>query len=159
MLRFVPWSTVGTVTFQPGDSVVTIGSFQLAEGADTLWVRVTNPITDGPWPWSYGILSFRTSEGQPLGSTKAYNSRYGEVYRLGVGLPPSDRVGSLTFEPRGFNLAWIKAGYPWTLKFEQQSGTTQVQAAEPQGVTFPTTFNNEPVSYSLSPEGLATLNL
>lgn len=124
MLRFVPWNNVGTVTFTPDDDVVEIGSFSLVEGADTLWVRITNPVNDGPWPWSYGILSFRTSEGQPLGSVKAYNSRYGEVYRLGNGLPPSVRDGVLTFEPRGFNLAWIKAGYPWTLNFEQQSGLT-----------------------------------
>lgn len=122
MNRFVPWSEVGTVTFTPGDEVVEIGSFSLEEGADTLWVKITNTNSQGPWPWSYGILSFRTDEGQPLGSTKAYNSQYGEVFRLGVGLPPSVRNGVLTFEPRGFNLQWVKAGYPWTLKFEQQSG-------------------------------------
>lgn len=124
MNRLLPWNLVGTVTFQPGDSVVEIGSFTLPEGADTLWVKVTNMNEPGPWPWSYGILSFRTAEGQPFGSCKAYNSQYGEVFRLGVGLPPSLRAGSLTFEPRGFNLAWIKKGYPWTLRFEQQAGTT-----------------------------------
>lgn len=158
MLRFVPWSNVGTVTFTPSDNVVEIGSFTLVEGADTLWVRITNPVTEGPWPWSYGILSFRTSEGQPLGSVKAYNSRYGEVYRLGNGLPPSDRTGVLTFEPRGFNLAWIRAGYPWTLKFEQQSGLTipEVPPAFGTRATLATLSNtsNETLSYEIA-EGFA----
>jgi hypothetical protein len=122
MIRFVPWSEVGTITVSPGDNVVEVGAFELAEGADTLWVRMTNTGTPGPWPWSYGILSFKTDEGQPLGSIKAYNSFNGEVFRLGVGLPPSMRAGVLTFEPRGFNMAWIKQGNPWTLKFEAQSG-------------------------------------
>jgi hypothetical protein len=30
----------------------------------------------------------------------------------------------LTFNPRGFNLGWIKKGNPFTLKFECASGTT-----------------------------------
>lgn len=124
MIRFVPWSEVGTITVSPGDNVVEVGAFELAEGADTLWVRMTNTGTPGPWPWSYGILSFKTDEGQPLGSIKAYNSFDGEVFRLGVGLPPSVRAGVLTFEPRGFNMAWIKQGNPWSLKFEAQSGSS-----------------------------------
>ncbi len=124
MIRFVPWSEVGTISVSPGDDVVEVGSFELAEGADTLWVRMTNTGTPGPWPWSYGILSFKTEEGQPLGSIKAYNSYEGEVFRLGVGLPPSVRSGVLTFEPRGFNMAWIKQGNDWSLKFEAQSGSS-----------------------------------
>ena len=122
MIRFVPWSEVGTITVNPGDNVVEVGAFELAEGADTLWVRMTNTGEPGPWPWSYGILSFRTEEGQPLGSIKAYNSFDGEVFRLGVGLTPSVRAGVLTFEPRGFNMAWIRQGNPWSLRFEARSG-------------------------------------
>ena len=142
MIRFVPWSEVGTITVSPGDNVVEVGAFELAEGADTLWVRMTNTGTPGPWPWSYGILSFKTDEGQPLGSIKAYNSFDGEVFRLGVGLPPSVRAGVLTFEPRGFNMAWIKQGNPWSLKFEAISG----------GASLMTNFwNRDPVNDVLSP--------
>ncbi len=39
------------------------------------------------------------------------------------GLQPLERTGVLTFEPRSFNLSWIKKGTPWTLTFEAQSGT------------------------------------
>ncbi len=116
------WAEVGEITVKPTDSVVEVGSFDLVEGADSLWVRMTNTGTPGGWPWSYGILSFKTEEGQPLGSIKAYNSYDGEVFRLGVGLAPSVRSGKLTFEPRGFNLAWVSKGNPWPLKFEAQSG-------------------------------------
>ena len=143
MIRFVPWSEVGTITVSPGDNVVEVGAFELAEGADTLWVRMTNTGTPGPWPWSYGILSFKTDEGQPLGSLKAYNSFDGEVFRLGVGLPPSVRAGVLTFEPRGFNMAWIKQGNPWTLKFEAQGGSSGGQVTS--------YWNRDPVNGVLSP--------
>ena len=119
-----PWADLGSITVTPTDSVVQVGSFDLVEGADTLWVRMTNTGSGETWPWSYGILSFKTDEGQPLGSTKAFNSYAGEVFRLGVGLAPSVRTGVLTFEPRGFNLGWIKKGNPWNLKFEAQSGRT-----------------------------------
>ena len=120
-----PWAEVGTITVEPTDSVVEVGSFELSEGADTIWVRMTNTGEESGWPWSYGILSFRTEEGQPLGSIKAYNSYDGEVFRLGVGLSPSVRTGMLTFEPRGYNLAWVQKGHPWSLRFEAQSGSTR----------------------------------
>ncbi len=142
MIRFVPWSEVGSISVSPGDNVVEVGSFELAQGADTLWVRMTNTGTPGPWPWSYGILSFKTEEGQPLGSVKAYNSYEGEVFRLGVGLAPSVRSGVLTFEPRGFNMAWIKQGNPWSLKFEAQSGGATVSSSY---------WNRDPVNDVLSP--------
>ena len=75
-------------------------------------------------PWSYGILSWKTTSGFELGSVKAYGETESEVFRLGIGRPPSERSGQLTFEPRGFNLGWIKNGYPWQLKFECSSGQT-----------------------------------
>jgi hypothetical protein len=119
-----PWVEVGEITVTPEDAVVDVGALELAQGADTLWIRMTNLGLPEPWPWSYGILSFRSDEGQSLGSTKAFNSYSGEVFRLGVGLPPLLRTGMLTFEPRGFNLAWVRKGNPWTLGFEAQSGST-----------------------------------
>jgi len=137
------WADVGEITVKPTDSVVEVGSFDLVEGADSLWVRMTNTGTPGGWPWSYGILSFKTEEGQPLGSIKAYNSYEGEVFRLGVGLPPSVRSGVLTFEPRGFNLAWVSKGNPWPLKFEAQSGSSSAVSSS--------YWNRDPNNGVLSP--------
>jgi len=120
------WQSVGQHTFLPTDRDVQVGSFDLAPGQDTVWVRITQINQPAEWPWSYGILSWRSSSGLELGSTKAYSTQLGEVFRLGVGLPPSDRTGSIWFEPRGFNLGWLKAGFPWELSFEAQAGSSEV---------------------------------
>ena len=118
------WSVVGTRTFTPDDLTEIVGSFSMAEGDDTLWVRMTLESPATPWPWSYGILGFLTPAGYELGSVKAYAEVDSEVFRLGVGRAPRERTGSLTFEPRGYNLGWIKQGNPLRLKFECASGTT-----------------------------------
>ena len=120
------WQPVGQHTFVPTDRAVEVGSFDLTPGQDTVWVRITQINEPEYWPWSYGILSWRSASGLELGSIKAYSTQLGEVFRLGVGLPPSDGTGSLWFEPRGYNLGWIKAGFPWTLLFQAQAGSDQV---------------------------------
>lgn len=116
------WSLVGTKTFTPDDLVEIIGPFSMDEGADTLWTRITLLSPPTPWPWSYGILGFKTSNGYELGSVKAYAEAESEVFRLGIGRTPLERSGVITFEPRAFNLGWIKKGNPLTLKFECSSG-------------------------------------
>ena len=123
-LRFQDWTTVGTKTFTPDDLETVIGPFVMDQDADTLWVKITQLNGVPNSPWSYGILSWKNSSGFELGSVKAYGETESEVFRLGVGRPPSERSGQLTFEPRGFNLGWIKNGYPWQLQFECSSGTT-----------------------------------
>ena len=123
-VRFQDWQLVGEKTFRPDDLTEVIGSFVMGVDHDTLWVRIKQINTQPNGPWSYGILSWKTSNGYELGSTKAYGETESEVFRLGIGRPPYERTGQLTFEPRGFNLGWIKNGYPWTLRFEAASGTT-----------------------------------
>jgi len=123
-VRFQDWSVVGTRTFTPDDLNEVVGSFVMGENHDTLWTRITLLSPAEPWPWSYGILGFRTSNGYELGSIKAYPEADSEVFRLGIGRPPYERTGQLTFDPRSFNLAWIRKGYPLTLKFECSSGST-----------------------------------
>lgn len=123
-LRFTDWSLVGTKTFTPDDLTEVVGSFVMGQDDDTLWTRITLLSPAEPWPWSYGILGFKTSNGYELGSVKAYPEVDSEVFRLGIGRPPYERSGLLTFEPRSFNLAWIKNGYPMSLKFECASGVT-----------------------------------
>ena len=152
------WQSVGQHTFVPTDRAVQVGSFNLAAGQDTIWVRVTQINEPDNWPWSYGILSWRNSEGLPLGSLKAYSTRLGEVFRLGNGLAPLDGNGSLWFEPRGFNLGWLKAGFPWTLSFEAQAGQSSVVGQEEATVVFASAYSGQTIPYLLSSAGLATLN-
>ena len=123
-VRFQDWTTVGTKTFTPSDLNTVIGPFVMDQDADTLWVRITQLNGQVNSPWSYGILSWKTLNGYELGSVKAYGETESEVFRLGIGRPPYERSGQLTFEPRSFNLGWIKNGYPWELKFECASGIT-----------------------------------
>ena len=130
-LRFTDWSVVGTRTFTPDDLTEVVGSFVMDQDADTLWTRITLLSPAQPWPWSYGILGFKTTSGYELGSVKAYPEVDSEVFKLGIGRPPSERSGVLTFEPRSFNLAWIKNGYSLTLKFECSSGVTGGGSGDP----------------------------
>ena len=150
------FSLVGTYTFTPNDRQVVIGGFTMQPGDTTIWVRITQDQPTGPWPWSYGILGFKTAFGYELGTIKAFAEEEGNVERLGVGLPPVERSGSLTFEPRSFNLAWIRNGNPWTLTFEAQSG---VAVSSSQGqVTFPVAGPDGSIPFVLADNGLANLN-
>lgn len=149
---------VKTHTFTPDDLEVVLGTFSLNTEDDCIWFRLTqdNP---GPWPWSYGIIGWRTSFGYELGSKKCYSNIYGEVTQLSCGLPPLERTGVITFEPRSFNLAWVKKGTPWTVTFEAQSGSL-VSGAPAFGVraTLGSLVNadNSRVPYSFK-DGLAYL--
>lgn len=120
--RFVDWQDLGQLTFTPDDTDRVVGSFSLNDGDDTIWIRVESETPPTPWPWSFGILGWKSARGYELGSCKAYSDESGLVYRLGVGLSPVERTGLITFEPRGFNLAWVKKGNPWTIKFQATSG-------------------------------------
>lgn len=153
------WQFVGQHSFIPTDREVQVGSFDLASGQDTIWVRMTQINEPAYWPWSYGILSWRNSEGLPLGSVKAYSTRLGEVFRLGNGLAPLDGTGSIWFEPRGFNLGWLKAGFPWELSFEAQAGSTALIGSGAE-VTFAVSVggNAQPWKYNTT-TGLANLSL
>ena len=115
---------VGTHTFTPDDDVVVVGPVSLGENDDTLWVDITQDQVTGPWPWSYGILGFRSPLGYELGTIKAFSKPEGVIQRLGLGRAPLERSGVLTFQPRSFNLAWIRQGNPWTLTFTAESGVT-----------------------------------
>ena len=129
--------SLGEKTVGPNDLRVVVGSFSLGETDDTLWIEVQRTTPRGSWPWSYGILSYQTNFGLELGSTKAYTASEGEVFRLGVGRKPRGRTGSIIYEPRSFNLAWVKNGYPLTLSFSAASGVASPVPAQAGGIAFP----------------------
>ena len=161
--RLRSWSLIGELTFTPDNDETVVGGFSLGPDHDSLWIRVTSLTSPTPWPWSYGILGWRSENGYELGTVKAYSQQLGEVFRLGVGLSPSLRDGQLTFEPRAFNLAWVRQGNPWTLRFEAQSG---IGATPPEFPGFGTRATlgvladsvGAGINYTLS-EGLAYLSL
>ena len=118
------FSTEYEITIGPTDDYpVDVGPVFLNEDDDTIWIEVTSaPSGDCPWPWSYGLLTWITENGRELGTVKINGVCEGEVFRLGVGRPPSVRSGRLSFTPRNYNLAWVKLGHPWTLTFRTESG-------------------------------------
>ncbi len=133
------WESLGEITVTPDNTSVIVGSFSIEEGDDTIWVEVQRIGAPGPWPWSYGVLTWQTQFGNELGSQKAYTADAGEVFRLGVGRTPRSRDGSIIYRPRSFNLAWVKNGNPLRLVFSATSGVT---AAIPEplsggGIAFP----------------------
>jgi len=122
----VPMEDFRTVTVRPGDPTpIEIGSATLAQGDDTLWVRVTDSSSgDCPWPWSFALLTWVTDEGRELGTAKIFGTCEGEIYRLGIGRPPRFLTGKLLLYPRGFNLRWVELNHPWTLEIQYASGQT-----------------------------------
>jgi hypothetical protein len=126
MQRFLAgWARVGQVSIGPTSGPTVIGDLTLPAGADTIWVRAQQLGGDSPWPYGYGLLTWKTAAGRELGTVKCWGHTEGEVLRLGVGLEPGEHAGQLVFEPRAWNLAWVKAGAPnWQLAFDQQSGVS-----------------------------------
>ena len=132
------WVSLGVKTVKPNDLKVVVGSFSIEQNDDAIWFKVTQTSPRTAWPWSFGVLSWETTDGRELGSVKAYTETAGEVVRLGVGRKPRQRTGSVIYEPRSFNLSWVKKGNPLTLSFAAASGTTAgVQTASESAVAFP----------------------
>lgn len=138
------WQSLGSITVTASDLSVVVGSFSIAEGDDTIWVDVQSESPETPWPWSYGIISWQTSFGREFGSAKAYTERVGEVVPIGVGRQPRSRTGSIIYEPRSFNLAWVKKGNPLSLSFSVASGVRSVASSGGTGggVAFPVEGGN-----------------
>ena len=119
---------VGDVTVTPESGTINVGAFTLGAGEDILWVGIQQLSPAGPGPFSYGIVGFKSANGFELGTQKAWPSPDLTVSRLSVGLAPALQTGFITFEPRSFNLAWVAAGTPWTLRFYSRGGTSSVSA-------------------------------
>jgi len=155
------WQSIGSITIGPLDATATIGTVALADGADTLWVRAVQQGGDSPWPYGFGLLWWESLEGRELGTCKIYGHHDGETYRLGNGLSPVERTGSLKFDARAYNLKWLKTmGTTWSLAFEAQSGV-----AVPAGgggrttVSFPATDLTADRSWTLAlPNALARID-
>ena len=113
-----------SITVSPNTvTPITVGQVDLEPEDDTIWIKVTSsPTSDCPWPWSYGLLTWISENGRELGTVKINGVCEGEVFKLGVGLPPSIRTGRLSFTPRTYNLKWIELGHPWTISFSWQTG-------------------------------------
>lgn len=123
---FVPtgWRNETTLTVTPSTpDPVLVTDLALGPDDDTIWVQVTTTGSqECPWPWSYALLTWVSSEGRELGSTTIHGPCEGEVFRIGNGRQPVDRAGSIRLYPRSWNLRWVDLGNPWTLNFKFETG-------------------------------------
>ena len=107
------------------DHFLEVGEIELPEGDDTFWFRVVQTGGPSPWNFSYGLLSWITDEGRELGTVNVYPHSEGEVFRLFNGRKPSLNTGLVCFEPRNYNLAWLKtSGLTLDLDIFWTSGTS-----------------------------------
>jgi hypothetical protein len=116
------WTRIGTVTVSPETELAVIGPVTVPQvGGVEVSVRQISPA--GPFRFAYGLLSFESGNGRDLGTVKVWATEQHTSYRLGDGLSTQDPDGRLVFEPRSYNLRWVKAGWPWTLEFLADVGT------------------------------------
>lgn len=117
---------LGQFTITENTLVVDLGPATLQPDDDAVWVKVRQVFPDDPWPFSYGLLYWESSDGRTLGTVKAYGHTSGEVFRLSTGRAPLVRAGRLYWDSRHYNLQWVKAKDPptWTLAFQWSSGQT-----------------------------------
>ena len=119
-----------TVTPSTPDPVI-VTDLALGENDDTIYIHVTTTgSSECPWPWSYALLTWVSSEGRELGSVKIHGPCEGEVFRLGNGRKPVERYGSVRLYPRSYNLRWVDSGNPWTLDFKFQTASMVGDSAD-----------------------------
>ena len=125
------------------DHFIEVGEVILPDGHDVLWFRVVQTGGPSPWNFSYGLLSWITDEGRELGTVNVYPHSEGEVFRLFNGRKPSFNTGLVSFEPRNYNLAWLKtSGLTLDLDIFWDSGTSSGGIGEGAGAVA-SGFDNE----------------
>lgn len=108
------WQLIGSVTVTPSTTEAVVGPIEVPTfGGVEVKLRQTAP---SPFRWGYGLLSYRTANGLELGTIKVWPRVEFSNYLLGGGLSVADNTGVLVFEPRSFNLRWVRAGFPLTVE-------------------------------------------
>lgn len=155
---------LGSLTVGPSDTEMWLGPITMGNEDDSLWLEITQTSPTESWRYSYALVSFISSEGAELGTTKIYGNLRGEVFRLGVRRAPLERTGSIRFVARHYNLNWLKAeGAPlWNLSFQWESG--QSGSAAPSFGTRATLgvladLIDIGVTYAIGGSGFATVKL
>jgi hypothetical protein len=115
------WTRVGSITVRPESDVVRVGVIEVPpQGGIELMVRQVSPYQG--FNFAYGLVSFRSPLGRELGTVKCWPGPEWTAFALGEGLSSLSRAGELLFEPRSYNLRWVKAGFPWSVEFMADIG-------------------------------------
>lgn len=109
------WQRIGTIDVQPFDEAVTVGPVEVPiAGGFEFSVRQVEPT---PFRWGNGLVTYVSSQGRELGTVQVWPKEERESYYIGQNLTVLDNTGVLVFEPRLWNVRWIRAGFPLVLEF------------------------------------------
>lgn len=109
------WQLIGRAVVGPFDDLVEVGPIEVpTSGGFAFSVRQVEPT---PFRWGNGLVSFVSSQGRELGTVQVWPKDERENYYIGANLVAVDNVGTLVFEPRLWNLRWVRAGFPLELEF------------------------------------------
>lgn len=110
------WQRIGSITVGPDSGEVQVGQIEVPpQGGIELMCRQTSPYQG--FKFAFGLVSVRTPLGLELGTVKCWPVREWTSFKLGEGLSSLQRSGALVFEPRSYNLQWIKRGFSLSLEF------------------------------------------
>jgi hypothetical protein len=140
------FTLVGSINVGPTSHKVLVGSVDVpAQGIELRVIQTSSNLYS---TLSYGLAYLQTSAGRDFGTIKVYGRTEGEDYRMGHGLSGITGTAQLFFEPRSYNLRWIKAETPpiWSLTFLAQpailSDDIANGSASPFGVHWVGSFAN-----------------
>jgi hypothetical protein len=116
------WQRIGSVTVSPHTVEAEVGRLDLPpQGGVELMLRQTSPYQG--FNFGYGLVSVRTALGREYGKVRCWAGQEWSAFRLGDRLSCLSSSGVLVFEPRAWNLRWVKAGFPWSVEFMADVGT------------------------------------
>lgn len=108
------WQLVGSVTISPDTVEAVVGPIEVPTyGGVEVKLRQTTPT---PFRWGYGLLSYRSVHGLEMGTIKVWPRMEFSSYHLGERLTVVANSGVLVFEPRTWNLRWVKADFSLSLE-------------------------------------------
>jgi len=117
------WAEVGTVQVDATSPELVVGSLTIDSGDTSIWLKAIQTTGQSPWPYGFGLITWRSAAGREMGTAKVWGENLGEVVRLSVGLAPESLTGHVIFTPRSYNLRWIQAtAAVWSLQILAKHG-------------------------------------
>jgi len=152
------FTAVGSINVGPTSTKVLVGTVEVpAQGIELRVIQTSSNLYS---TLSYGLAYLKTSAGRDYGTIKVYGHQEGEDYRMGEGLSGEVGTAQLWFEPRSYNLRWIKAETPpvWSLSFLAQPAVLSGDSGDSGGSPFGINWLGSFADVAGSPVGTTVTN-